>query len=375
MPANSAYLKPMLDPGSPRVFNCNVMTHQILAKDPNAPQFYHCKPLNGTLLIKDTATGNDARKTGGSIGTKLYFPFNVENIYEGGRTIFVHDRLLEKAIIGQYGEGAIAKDNLAYDLRVLNILDQLPSLDPFLMKDAFLRQKIGMNNDYFVISAEAWSEIEQFMLQRFEPLVKAAFPESAASDEKARQLINTIWEARDLAALKPLITAFRLPENEALDIFASWKGIVYYAFQYQSQKVELVDMMKWLKASETAGAGVPTSERKEMEGMLNLVREQMKNEWQKIEATVRQYEDAYDKMFKFKTSSNDFLTFLKNSNQIYWELGNSIGKTNQGLYCWKVMTSRFIGSKIGWLQLQEIMGILVKVFEPDKKMTASVAWQ
>jgi hypothetical protein len=375
MPANSAYLKPMLDPGSPRVFNCNVMTHQILAKDPNASQFYRCKPLNGTLLIKDTAIGNDARKTGGSIGTKLYFPFNVDNIYEGGRTIFVHDRLLEKAIVGQYGEGAIAKENLDQDLRVLHILDQLPSLDPFLMKDAFLRQRLNVNNDYFVISAEAWNEIEQFMLQRFEPLVKAAFPENVASDDKARQLINTIWEARDLNALKPLITAFRLPENDALDIFASWKGIVYYAFQYQSQKVQLMDMMKWLKASEAAGAGVPTSERKEMAAMIDLVREQMKNEWQKIEIIVRQYEDAYDKMFKTKTNSADFLAFLKNSNQIYWEIGNSIGKTNQGLYCWKVMTSRFTDGKVGWLQLQEIMGILVKVFEPDKKTVAGVAWQ
>jgi len=374
MAESNKYLKPMLDPGSPRVFNCNVMTKQILAKDPAATPFFRNKALNVTLLIKDTASGSDARKNGSSVGTKLYFPFNADNIYEGGRTIFAHDRSFEKAIVEQFGEGALDKVALIEDLRIINILDKLPSLDPFLMKDVFLRNRIEMNNDYFTISPEAWNEIEQFMLQKFEPLVRAAFANVESSDEKARQLINTIWEARDLEALKPLITALRLPENQALDIFASWKGIVYYAFQYQSQKMQLMDLMKWLQASEASTTGVPANERKEMMEMLTLVKEQLKSEWQSIEATVRKYEDAYDKMFKHKTGSADFLAFLKNSNETYWELGNSIGKTNQGVYCWKAMTARVTDGKVSWQHLQEIMRILTKIFEPEKKMTASMAW-
>lgn len=364
----------MLDPGSPRVFNCNVMTKQILAKDSGARQFFRNKPLNTALLIKDTVTEYDARKDGSPVGTKLYFPFNADNIYEGGRTIFVHDRLLEKAIIDQYGEGALTKDALADDMRIVRILDKLPSLDPFLMKDVFLRQGVEMNNDYFTISQEAWNEIEQFMLQKFEPLVQAAFPEARSSDDKARQLINTMWEARDLNALKPLIIAFRLPEEEALNIFASWKGIVYYSFQYQSQKMQLMEFMKWLQTNEASITGVPANERKEMITMIGLVKDQLKLEWQTIEGLVRKYEDAYDKMFKYRTTSADFLTFLKNSNKTYWDLGNSIGKTNQGIYCWKVMTSRFT-NRVPWQQLQEIMGILVRVFEPEKKMVSNVAWK
>ena len=373
MAENNKYLKPMLDPGSPRVFNCNVLTKQILAKDPTAPQFFRNKQLNTILLIKDNAPEAN-RKGGSSVGTKLYFPFNADNIYEGGRTIFVHDRQFKSAIFGQFGEGALSPEEFAEDMRIIAILDKLPSLDPFLMKDALLRARMEMNNDYFVISQEAWSEIEQFMLLRFEPLVKAAFPEASSSGDKARQFINAIWEARDLAALKPLVDAFRLPENEALDIFASWKGIVYYSFQYQRQKVQLMELMKWLQASSSAGTGVPANEKKEMLEMINLVMSQLKSEWQTIETIERRYEDAYDKMFKHKTGSADFLAFLKDSNKTYWDLGNSIGKTNQGIYCWKTMTSRFQDGKVSWQQLQEIMHILVKIFEPEKKSVAGMAW-
>ncbi len=372
MAEKNKYLKPMLDPGSPRVFNCNVMTQQVLVNDPEATLFFRNKPLNTALLIKDTAPESGNRSV--SIGTKFYAPFNIDNIYEGGRTIFMHEKQFERAIFELYGEGALSKDALAEDFRIMKILDRLPSLDPFLMKDAFMRERIDMNKDYFVISQDIWDQIEAFMLQRFETLVNAAFPEALSSDEKARQLINTIWEARDLEALKPLIDAFRLPESEALDIFASWKGIVYYSFQYQADKANLMDLVKWLMSCESATAGVPKAEAREMQEMVKQVCDQVKTEWQTIEGIVRRYEDAYDKIFKHKTGSGDFLTFLRNSNKIYWEIGNSIGKTNQGIYCWKVMTNRFSGQRVPWDQLQETMRILQKVFEPEKKSTTNVAW-
>lgn len=365
------YLKPMLDPGSSRVFNCNVVTAQLLAKDPNAELFFRNKPLNGVILIKDAAPQQDSRIRSAAVGTKIYFPFNVGNIYEGGRTIFLHDRQLEGAITEQYGEGALSREALAYDMRLLGILDRLPSLDPFLMKDMFLRQQLAVNDAYFSISQEAWDEIELFMLERFEPLVKAAFPDAMASDDKARQLINTIWEARDLAALKPLIEAFRLPQMDALDIFASWKGIVYYTFQYQRVKPDFAELLKWLMANETSATGMPDS--KDVVAALKAIKEQLRQEWQTIEGIVRRYETSYDKMFKLRAGSADFLAFLKDSNKTYWDIGSSLGKTGQAIYCWRIMTGRFAG-KLPWPQLLELAKLLAAVLPTEKKSATAVAW-
>lgn len=368
------YLKPMLDMGSPRVFNCNHMTRKVLAQYPEASPFFRNRPLNNIILIKDTVPEADRTPFMPSVGTKLYFPFNEENIYEGGRTIFLHDRLLEKTIIDYYGEGAIAKELLDVDLKVLGILDRLPSLDPFLLKDVFLRQKIAMHEAYFDVSEETWNEIEAFMLQRFEPLVKAAFPEEESSDDKARLLIDKIWEARDLEALKPLITAFRLPEGEALDIFSSWRGIVYYSYQYKLEQLKLFDLIKWLKENENPGAGVPANEARDVLSQMNQVREQIRKDWQTIEDIVKDYEDSYDKMFRYKVSSSEFLTFLKKSNETYWKIGNSLGRVNHAIYCWDVMSSRFKDRKVPWAQMQEIMRLLTTIFQPEKKTTTTMAW-
>jgi hypothetical protein len=371
---STEYFKPMLDVGSPRVFNCNMLTQRILAADETAPTFFRNRPLNNMVLIKDTLP-EDMRHSGHSpIGTKLFFPFNDGDIYEGGRTIFVSDKNLEKALIQNFGEGALAKDALAQDLHILNILDRLPSLDPFLLKDVFLNEGIVINPVYFELTKEMWEEIEVFILRRFESVVKAAYPDALASDERARRLIEKIWEARDVVALKPLIDAFRLPAEEALEIFSAWKGINFYSFQYERAKPLFVETFTWLKALQLPPVAISSTERAEFKASMELIKVQLRNEWQRVDTILRNYQDSYDKMFKFNTSSIEFVSFLKNSKAIYWELGNSLGKTGHASYCWNAMSKRFPERKLPWEQLREIINLMAKIFEPEKKATTSVAW-
>lgn len=368
------YLKPMLDTGSPRVFNCNEMTSRVLSVNPEADLFFRNKALNAIVLIKDAVPESDRRPGAPSVGTKLYFPFNEKDIYEGGRTIFLQEKGVESAIKDYCGEDCVTPETMAEDLKIMGILDRLPSLDPFLMKDVFFREKLKVDEAYFEVSAEAWQEIESFMLQKFEPLILAAFPDAKSSETKARQLIDKIWEAKDIEALLPLIDAFRLPRDRALEIFSSWKGIVYYSYQHACEQGRFVSLIKWLVENEAPPAGVTAAEAKEVQTLTQQAREQLRLEWQKTDETVRAYQQSYDKMFKDKIGSSDFLNFLKNSEKTYWEIGNSLGRVNHATYCWEVMTSRFTDRKASWPARQEIARLLAKVLEPEKKTITSVAW-
>ncbi len=370
------YLKPMLDAGSARVFNCNALTSKLLDKDAKAQRFFRNPPLNNIVLIKDAVP--EAERKGPRcppIGTKLYFPFNEHDIYEGGRTIFLHDPHLQQSIIDNFGQNpSVTQEALAEDLRILETLDSLPSLDPFLMKDVFQRAGIAVNEAYFEISPEQWKEIEVFILQRFEPLVKAAFPEAMSSDEKARRLVEKIWEATDVAALAPLIEAFRLPENKALEILAAWKGINFYAFQYARVQSALVDLAKWLKGIAVPFGAISHDERTKLLASLELVKDQLRREWQNIDTILREYTDGYDKMFKHKASSTEFLGFLRNSGKAYWSLGSGLGKSSHAVYCWQVVTGRYQSGKLPWPVMHQTMRLLAEILQPEKKPAASVAW-
>jgi hypothetical protein len=370
------YLKPMLDAGSARVFNCNSMTRKVLEKDAAAQRFFRNPPLNNVVLIKDAVP--EAERKGPRcppVGTKLYFPFNEADIYEGGRTIFLHHPQLQQTIDENFGQNAaVTKEALAEDLRILEVLDGLPSLDPFLMKDVFMRSGFAVNDAYFEISPEQWKEIEIFILQRFEPLVKAAFPDAMASDEKARRLVEKIWEAKDVAALSPLIEAFRLPQNQALEIFAAWKGINFYSFQYSRVQPRLIELAKWLKAIEVPYGAIPNDERAKLLADMDSVREQLRREWQTVETILRDYTDGYDKMFKHKASSTQFLGFLRNCSKAYWDLGSGLGKANHAVYCWHVLTGRHQSGKLPWPRMHQTMRLLSEILQPEKKSVTSVAW-
>jgi len=372
---SSEYLKPMLDVGSPRVFNCNVITRQIVAADPDAQVFFANKPMNRLVLIKDAVPDSESRGMTSGIGTKLYFPFNENDIYEGGRTIFLHDKNVERAFADNFGEGAIKPSALAADMRTLRILDRLPSMDPFLMKDALRNEGIEANPAYFEVGKELWNEIETYILRSFEPLVKAAYPDtSATSDEKARMLVQKIWEGRDLDTLRPLAAAFQLPKGQELEIFAAWKGINFYAFQFERAKPLMIDMLTWLKDLSIPVGAVSNAERAEMKADLDTSRNRLLGEWQLADGIIRDYQTSYDKLFRQKIGSGDFLAFLKKSNKAYWDIGNALGKTGHASYCWDVLSKRYPGRKLPWEQLCEIMQLLGKIFKVDKKPATAVSW-
>lgn len=365
------YLKPMLDVGSPRVLNCNVITKRILAEDPEAKTFFRCRPLNNMVLVKDT----DMLSHTASIGTKLYLPFNENDIYEGGRTIFVHDASVEKALLDIFGSGALPSDALSEDMHVLEILDRLPSLDPFLLKDVFINEKIEMNSVYFEVDAALWDQIELYILQGFEPIAKAAFPDAVSSDKVARKLIEKIWEGRDLDALRPLVMAFHLPAGQELEIFAAWKGVMFYGFEHQRALPDVANLRNWLHEVKIPLAAVSsTAEREELKATIETIKMRMAAEWRSAEQVLLEYKTSYEKMFKLQTGSADFLKFLQNSKSHYWTLGNSLGKLGHAVYCWDCMSKRFPERKMPWDKLFEMIILMSKIFTADKKVTTAAKW-
>jgi len=359
----SEYLKPMLDVGSPRVLNTNVITKQILAQDPSARPFFRCRPLNNMVLIKD----NDPMSRTSSIGTKLYLPFNENDIYEGGRTIFLHDKNTAQALIDVFGNGALPRELLDEDMKMMRILDRLPSLDPFLLKDVFLNEKIDVNPAYFEVGKELWNQIELYILQNFEPLARAAFPNAMESDEVARKLIEKIWEGRDLEALKPLIIAFRLPAGQEMEIFSAWKGVIFYGFEYERSKPMMGEIITYLRELKVPTGALTGGEKEDFIKAQEKARERLQDEWNAVTRVLSDYQAAYDKMFKAKTGSSDFVSFLQNSSKAYQTLGNGLGKIGHALYCYDAIAKRFPGRKLSWDQSREFVALLGKIFNADRK--------
>jgi hypothetical protein len=376
--SNDRYLKPMLDAGSSRVFNCNDIARKLAREGSERSQFFATRHMHSLVLIKET-NADDAHRSSSSyqiVGTKLYFPYNRDDIYEGGRSVFLHHPQLMSVLREQLGLGStvLPEEQMRRDLKILRILDRLPSLDGFLMRNALEQENIKVHESYFEVPEDERRAINEYIRGKFEPLIRAAYGSEAATAGKVEQLIGKLWEAKDKDALAPLIEAFRFPDEEALSIFGSWNGITYYTFEYARVKERREGFARWLRDDALPRNYVADRHLDHIDGLLKQTVQRLRYHWSTVDKISREYETHYERFVSDRDGVGDFLAFLRRSREIYWRMGDSLSKINHAIHCWDLNTVGFPGRRLPSDRLGQILGILKTVLVGDQRAASEVVW-
>jgi hypothetical protein len=372
------YLRPMLDYGSSRVFNCNDRARKLAGDNAENPHLFKLPKVHGLIVVKETVLDPSKRaKHGPIVGTKLYIPYNRENVYEGGRTVFFHDpKLLEvlNDLFGLRGSG-IEEADINHDLKILGILDRLPSLDGFLMRDALELDGVAANELYFEVSESERAVIREFVRRKFEPLVLKACGEQSGVNDKVNQLIDKVWEAKDKNALAPLIHAFRFPDEEALSLFASWKGINYYTFEYLRAKPQREEFALWLRDGAMPRNFVSKGDLDYLKQQRRSTTEGLRESWNTLESISRDYDTLYARFLTTPSGVTDFIGFLRRSRDIYWRMGDALSRINHAIHCWSIMTKSFPNRQLPADKLSHLFEMLQLVLVSGERVESAVVWQ
>lgn len=374
--ASSRYLKPMLNAGSSRVFNCNDVARKLERREGEQnPYLFKTPAMHHLVLIKEALRYDDPRHPRGvAIGSKLYVPYNQDEIYEGGRSIFFHSPNLLQVLHEQFGVEHTDATSAAldHDMKVFRVLDDLPSLDGFLMRDALELEGVEANGAYFDVSPDERAAIQEFIRGKMEPLVQAAYGGKKPPSSKVTQLIDAMWEAKDLAALEPLVVAFRFPKDEALVIFGAWKGINFYSFQYHRGRKKREALAHWLKEDAMPKNLVPREVLQILEPIRRATVERLRGHWVEVDNTLKQYDKLYGE-FVASANPGGFISFLRGSKTIYWQLGDSLSKIDHAINCWDIWTKGAAGRRLAYEQLEALLELLKKVLEPSSAERAQAA--
>jgi hypothetical protein len=157
----------------------------------NAP-FFKASSLNGAVIIKHRLRQDEQFNFAASrrISTKLIIPFERTDLGLGGRSLFV----------GQHGWQAMlndlrgGQDDAARDIMLLEALDELPSLDPFLLREHLKRRDFKIANCYFAISNADLERMQRFVSKEISKLVDLGL-------WRLGRLRRQHLKARDAAAL------------------------------------------------------------------------------------------------------------------------------------------------------------------------------
>lgn len=362
----------MLDSGSSRVFNCNDRARELQKDKSEHPYFFKVPRMHPIVVLKETIVEERGDRASDQfiVATKLFIPYNGENVYEGGRSVYFNDPKLRDVLNEQFGLAgpSISREDLDHDLKMLRILANLPSLDGFLMRDALEIEGIKTNEHYFEVSEKERVAIHEFIRTKFEPLVSAAFGNQSTLMNKVDFLVDKIWEAKDKSALDPLIQAFRFPEADALNIFAAWKGIIFYSFEYGRAKQKREAFGLWLRDKAVPRNALSKDQLDHTNTLRKATVQRLRHHWSAVEAISREYETVYSQFANNREGVGKFIDFLHRSREIYWRMGDSLSKINHAVQCWDVITGAFPERKLASDRLDQLLGMLQLVLTEEQKV-------
>jgi hypothetical protein len=257
------------------------------------------------------------------IETGLFVPYDVKDAARGGYAIYLRQTnyaALLREFLGVDVEGA---NQFATDVDILNMIDDLPSLDPFLMKESFGLAGFKVSPKYFEINAKEEREIRDLIQDKILPIVGTALGVRSRLDliNKSKGFLESIWDPT-LPEAALFVSAFGISAGDAGSVFGAWKGITYYQYAFQRNRERLALVFSWM-GSELS---VPTDIQQnrayaEQQRMYkHSVITRMKDMVRELGQIFREYESCYSE-FLDRANPKPFREFLLSANQIYWLLG------------------------------------------------------
>jgi hypothetical protein len=160
--------------------------------------------------------------------TKIVFPYSPSELGLGGTSVMIgekhFDQLFRKAVGANVSDG-----DYQSDLELLHILHELPSFDPFLMRERLRTAGRSPAKCFFDVSEADVTRMLDFIAGEIEPLTSLAF---GAVGRRARilsvRLSEKLMTDEGAQLLDPLRETLRLSRQEYREGVFAWKGYLYY---------------------------------------------------------------------------------------------------------------------------------------------------
>lgn len=286
--------------------------------------------LNRAIILKHTLRVDERHLFGYGrhTVTKVVLPYDAFDLRLGGRAIFVGQQGYEGLMLSYLGIEEVGRNR---DARILRVLDTLPSLDPFLVREHLSRIEVRPARLYFRISRSDLDGMAGFTAGRVADLVHAALGEARLG--LAEKLGEKILSDRLDRELQPLRLALGMTPSAFHEGVMCWRGFLYYKWCY----VELQEGTRELLAG-LSGYRPSLTHDNALAGYLRRVRPRIAKAVVKtlheIGRILEAYDDVYDALAHDR-NPEPFRRFLLHGAHLFLQLGEKIGVLNHMVSFWR----------------------------------------
>ena len=340
-----------------RVLNLNLVAKRY-AEDPmrkKAPLFTD-DLLNRSILVKHRLRRDEAYllQNPTAVATKIIFPLDFDDLELGGRSIFVNQKGYRQAICDLVGYREL---ELERDFLVLGMLNDLPSLDPFLVREQLRRNHHQPAECYFSISPADSSRMQSFTSAEMAPLIRMAFQTTSGSGSAGMvgKLADALLSANADARLDPLRETLGLHGEQFTQGIFSWKGFIYYKWQFSEMIQGLIRVTQEMDQIKPAGRNDGAT-REEIRILKTSIRKRIREAARNCSKVLALYDDAFaDLVHRGNTAA--FRRFLLEAPIFFLDLGHSMGVISHISSFWGY---RFKGGTANLPTSEEFLEILIE---------------
>lgn len=291
--------------------------------------FFMNKFLNESFIIKHRLRKDErfVFRDSKHIATKIIIPFDRSDLSLGGKSFFVGQKGWHSLIQDLAGQN----ERVNRDITVLEALDEIASLDPFLMREHLIRRNYSISEVYFSISEADISRMHAFVSAQTYRLIDLAFPN--APDINYRKMATAIMSNTVDESLEPLRGVFHLDIETYREGIFSWKGILYYKWAMADMAPKLARVLKELPHLKAIGSG-----ENKLKPLIERSRGRIMSAVRKLNREVLKAIEVYDDAYKDLTANDKpqaFRDFLIRAPALFLVIGETIGSLSHLSSFWR----------------------------------------
>ena len=292
--------------------------------------------LNRSLLLKHRLRRDELERfpVPHHVATKVLLPFDPTDFRAGGQAVFVNETGFRESLQHYFG---VAPGHPDYE--TLEVIDRLPSLDPFLLREQLRRHGHRLADCYFSLSPADLVAMTRFVSEEISPLVNLCVgPDiDLVAFNPVKALMEKILSDTAGEDLGQLGLTLQLEPGEYSEGVFSWKGFLYYKWVLRSiigQIILVVDSIR-----RTRPNGRPSEDQHtELERLRDTVFLRVLVSCDRAATTIKIYDDAFEQLTE-EGRHTAFRDFLRAAPSMFAAVGEQLGALQHIVSFWRYRMS------------------------------------
>jgi len=223
-------------------------------------------------------------------------------------------------------------DDMLRDVEILEAIEQLPSLDPFLLREHLKRRGFDVSHTYFDISQADVDRMQKFVGGEIARLIELAYG-GAGSGGATGKLVEALLSSKTDERLEPLRMTLQLEGESYREGIFSWKGFLYYKWALNTLWPQLKEVLV-----EVAKVRVLGPRDRDLMVLVEEMKVRLRQALEQQVKSVMGYLKAYDQVFDQLTGDGNavaFRDFLLKSPEMFMSLGEGAGTVSHVASFWR----------------------------------------